>query len=227
MSDQSDTQPESFLVPLPERENPSFSAMFERPSFPIDEIRSVRDVSPGVTFEQVHDTYIERLRQDDPRIDVIHVAGGLEDAVATKLDSDFAGEELIALRSIQASLDGLVSDGSTDVHDIRDILRAGEMQNRKTVNLAGFKPGSDRHAFDRVHHRVVQYAMQTDFFRDCVLGGAENSDRVFPVILVYDHTKLSGAGGNYRQELPKDELERASIIRKAYVLDTMIREPLA
>lgn len=234
-------------------EFPHLPSNFDR-IFSIEQVRRRRVNEHGVILEQPTDEIVESLKKDDSRIDVIHGAEEidghevfpvlgtpselfgerlegwtsffLEDAIARKLDEDFKGEEAIAIRSVQASLDGLVSDGTTDVHDIRDILHMGDINGRMQVNIAGFKPGDDPSKPMRVQHRVMQYATQTDWFREGVMGNVEGSDRIFPVILVYDHTRMEPAPWRgYGYQLPPGSDDRATIIRKAYVLDTLIQEP--
>lgn len=191
----------------------------------LEDLRTVEQLSPRLTIERPTDAVIEALQQDDSRIDVVHKPqhGNLWEAVADKLDKDFSSEEVIALRTVEASLDGLVSNGKIEVHDLRDILREGEILGRDYVNLGGFHPGK-RGSHSAIHERVMQYGEQTGWFRTVRLDGVGGSERVFPVLLIYDQSKMGDISG-YSASLPKNPVARARVIRKAYVLDTLISDP--
>lgn len=202
-----------------------FKARHEAPTFALEDLRTIESATDGsgTKVERPSDAAIEALRHDDPRIDAIRVSEptreGLEHAIAAQLDRDFAGESAIGIRAIQASIDGLATDGVADVHDIRDILQEGDMLGRDVVNLAGFQPAEEgADTSDRLHYHVIDFASETGQFREMALSGVEDANRVFPVLLVYDHTKMQRKGG-YGYELPAGADQRAVVIRKAYVLD--------
>lgn len=202
-----------------------FRPSHEQPAFDLEALRTIENAADGshAKVERPTDVAIEALRQEDPRIDAIHIAHptreSLEYAIVAQLDRDFAGESAIGIRSIQASIDGLVTDGAADVRDIRDILQEGDMLGRDVVNLAGFQPAEDGADTEgRLHYHVIDFAAETGLFRKMALGGVEDANRVFPVLLVYDHTKMSRKTG-YGYGLPAGADERAAVIRKAYVLD--------
>jgi hypothetical protein len=193
----------------------------------IDEIRNVKVLVNGCHLEQPSDEAIRALQYYDSRIEVIN---GLENhssvwgELANKLDADFTGHESIAIRAVEASLDGLVTNGSHDTYDIRDILLLGDIKMRQNVNLVSFMPGQNAGQPDRIHHRVEQYGSQTDFYRNNVIGNhIDGVGCLFPVVLVYDTELISPADWYYSYKLPETPSERASVIQKAYVLDALIR----
>lgn len=212
----------------PESERPVEARYGERMYDNPDAVRTVTELKPGLYLERPTDEIIEALQEADSRIDPVHIADpddplALERALAAKLDADFADEEVVAIRSIQASLDGTVSGRSLEVLDIRDILNNGDIHRREAVNLAGFKVGEvDTDGADRIPHRVVDFASDTELFREDAMGGAEGADRIFPVILVYDHSRMERVE-KYGYKLPEADTDRASIIQKAYVLDAVTR----
>jgi GNAT superfamily N-acetyltransferase len=213
---------------------------------PIERLREQHLNNHGYAVERPTDEVIERLHQEDPRIEVIHgpdeVNGHdvladygagpmtdegwyslyMADAIGDRLDQDFAGEDGLPIRAIQASLDGPVPAYGFTVDDLPAILQRGDITERDLVNFAGYKPGQ-KNDF-RIHYRVMQYASITDFFREVEVGNTEGADRIFPVLLVYDRTMLRpGNGGVYGWQLPDSTEDRARVIRKAYVLDAGVR----
>jgi hypothetical protein len=196
----------------------------------VEQIRTVKILENGNLFEQPSEEVIAALQKDDARIDVIHADNGsaVWDVLADRLSEDFADHKIIAIRSIEASLDGLVSDGENDTHDIRDILRVGDFTIRPGVNFAGFEPGKNKDGVFRIPHRVVQFGSETDFYRTGVVGdNVEGIDRIFPAVLVYDIDLLGESNGNtYGKRMPDSAEERAKIIQKAYILDTEIKAHL-
>ncbi|MFZ1483762.1 MAG: hypothetical protein WAS36_02005 [Candidatus Saccharimonadales bacterium] len=208
-----------------EEQKMRFSATYDKRRFAtIDQIRTTEILPDGSMLERPTGTVIDALRLDDSRIAAFHTpeSGTLWDALAKKLDDDFSGRKVIAIRSIEASLDGIVTESSYDTHDIRDILRVGDIKMRRGLNLAGFKPGDQPDENDRIHYRVLQFASQTDFYRKFTMGSTEGSDRIFPVLLVYNTDLLGGRIADYAHRLPDDPAVRAKLIEKAYILDAKV-----
>jgi hypothetical protein len=59
----------------------------------INQVRTVKALPKGGKLEQPTDEIISALREDDPRIDVVHAPenGSIWDALEAKLDEDFTG----------------------------------------------------------------------------------------------------------------------------------------
>ena len=208
--------------PEPERHPSNHQPIFEN----LDDVRTITPLDNTNYLERPTDQIIESLHEDDPRIDAVHFSNEqeLQHALADKLRQDFEGEDVIAIRAVEASLDGLVEAPGLDIHDIRDILRMGDINNRDHVNLAGFSPNSDdKDSPLRIQHRVVQFATKTGFFRKFEAEDAPGAKKIFPVVLVYDANLKRARNSVYGFELPIDETERSQVIRKAYILDAEIR----
>ena len=153
-----------------------------------------------------------------PSISEPSYMGIVSSPLAAQVMKDFPDVPSFKVRGIAASIDGTIHDGTSQVKDLREVLKLGDEQGRAHMNVASLDI-DDETGKPSIHYRVNQYLM----------GGStsvrwelpkDDAEKVFPVLLVYDPTKLRKPPrpDEYRMFLPEDPQERASAILKAYVL---------
>lgn len=178
------------------------------------------------TFSYEIGTSYERIAKD-ARLHNNHIGeAGYNELVSAPLAKKLAEkykDRKIAFRGIMCSINGTVYSEGILVRDIREVSQLGDEQARDTTLVAGFT--SDQKIEHgkipedlTLHYRVNQYLSYSNFFgMDLRDPGA--ADKLFPVLLVYDSTKLVKSGDNmYSYNLPNDPIEKGAIILGAIVL---------
>jgi len=135
--------------------------------------------------------------------------------LAAQVMKEFPNEEALLARGIAASLNGAVTDGNALlVRDIRHVLHVGNEIKSPGTLMASV--GIDEENMPFMHHRINQYLISGQWGLRRKLP-SESAKNIFPVLLVYDKSKVQ-AGGGYYYALPDDEASREACILKAYIL---------
>ncbi len=178
---------------------------------------------------------VEALHAEDNRIEAFDVASlkldgqnkfsrganldaayyaGVSTPLASRILKDFPGKKTLRARGIAASINGALYDGRRLlVRDIRQILRIGDEKGDESTLMASI--GRDDQDVAHIHDRLNQYLISgQDSLRRRF--PPEVGKSVFPVLLVYDESKVKFVAG-YAHMLPTDPAERARCILKAYI----------
>lgn len=133
--------------------------------------------------------------------------------LASHIKETFKGNLPVSVRGIACSINGgFYSDGML-IRDIRQVMELGDEQERDSTLITGIGENTEK-----LHYRSNQYLVSGVESLVTVIKNPENRAKIFPVLLVYDKTKLSNVRG-YSADLPKNQQERAGAILKAYILD--------
>lgn len=139
----------------------------------------------------------------------------VSDPMAGIVMKDFPNEKMVPARGIAASINGALYDGNTVlVRDIRHVLNLGDEKGDAVTLMAGV--GLGENSTPVTHERISQYLISGQS-RLRERFSPEQGATIFPVLLVYDKSKVKGIGG-YSFMLPSDPVERSTCILKAYIL---------
>lgn len=197
---------------------------------------TILDADGSATLTLPNPELISALRAADPRISVFDESLLVRDAegklitqrgsidrtynenvsarLAEQVLRDFPNEESILGRGIAASINGPVYDGKNLlIKDIRHTLQTGSDGRSDITLLAGV--GRDGERAPSLDHYINKYLISGQRgLRKRV--DPEAARTIFPVLLIYDRSKMKATGG-YTFVLPSDPKEREACILKAYI----------
>lgn len=127
----------------------------------------------------------------------------------------------IGIRGTVASIEGPIINGQIRINDIQQMLAEGSDRGGDETNIAIM----DKTKFEdpwmdpQIHYRTKQWiAQSSQEMRKALEADPEARKKIFPVLFVYDLSKLK-PGTHYGGKLPDSQEERAEAIIKAYVTD--------
>lgn len=147
----------------------------------------------------------------------------ISEPLADKVANEFPDIKQLAIRSVTVSINGGIADinKAIAVRDIRHVLHDGSDQPQDYINAARISFNESKNHYI-LHYRVSQFLYEGPGIirRDIQKKGLnqELNDKIFPVLLVYDLSKLESPKG-YLHGLPSDPDERKNIILKAIIVD--------
>ncbi len=139
------------------------------------------------------------------------------DFLVLHMKKELGEKFLVGLRGTCCSVDGSINAGGLQVMDIKDVVQKGNERSHNEAPMTGFGDESNE-----LHYRTQQYLVwSAQHLRRDLSEYPEQAAKIFPVLLVYDKSKMNmQEGGAYlKVTLPDSEEEASQAIIKAYVLD--------
>lgn len=120
----------------------------------------------------------------------------------------------VGIRGTVCSIDGEINEGEVHVKDLLKVLDDGTEKNEDRTRVATY--GKDDLILPT---RTTQWLVQSTQELRQELEGTPESEKLYPVLLVYDLDCLTPLDGLYGVQLPPESEDRAKAITKAYILD--------
>lgn len=139
-----------------------------------------------------------------------------------QVKKDFPDYSQLSFRGGMASINGTQTyeyGHSATIPDVTEIVKNGG-DRTDTFNAATANMADETRRIRTEMHRVNQYAHDTVMRRFDIDGDApEVADTLFPVVSVYDTSKLQKAKGNVWAVQPKEGVTASEALLATYVLD--------
>ncbi|MBP9719119.1 MAG: hypothetical protein KBD46_01515 [Candidatus Levybacteria bacterium] len=191
-----------------------------------DHIRRVSDI-PNVTYFPTHipsrwqgsvlitDAQVTVLKKEGYNVTDRFYQEMVEQPLGKRIFEEFEGKKIL-LRGIGCSIGEHIEMGTVIVKNIAEIMRDGcEFDEKNATAVTKFDTDKKNILF----LTTLWLKKSARNVRNLLGGTTKEAKQIYPVVLVYDATKLQKSRGDYAYMFPQTAALRAQVILKAYITD--------
>ncbi len=202
------------------KDQTGMALLFSPPKELIDQLEKDPRIE-YVNFEKLPNEVLIQLQREKSEV---HLAAiyrrGLEDFLAVKIRDEFKDQLPVGVRGTAASINGGVYSNGLLIRDVRQILDMGQEQGKTTTKMREFpEPGSNGEFYYEISNYPIKYTGKASHNLSGGLEAEGEADKVFPVLLVYDLSKVERTDDLFVINLPESQEDRKGVLLKAYILD--------